>query len=130
MLLTHPSGPLRLVSRLPLLSSLITAPTHHAVVTASNNDDTLAAYLIAAMTATGLLNWLWVGPQTTEIMRLRKHQETRDGKKSYEPGPHSVDMQRLNKRFGVLHGVSSLVNLVGLAAMVWYAGVLAEGLRL
>jgi hypothetical protein len=82
------------------------------------------------MFVTALLNLVYVGPQTTEIMRLRKHQETRDGKKSWEEGPHSEEMQRLNKQFGVLHGVSSLVNMVGLGAMVWYGAVLGEAVRL
>lgn len=81
------------------------------------------------MLVTGLINWLYVGPQTTEIMKLRKHQETRDGKKSYDVGPHSAEMQKLNKQFGVLHGVSSLVNLVGFLSMCWYGVVLGEGLR-
>ena len=39
--------------------------------------------------------------------------ETRDGKKSYDPAPHSEDMQRLNNKFGTIHGVSSLINLTG-----------------
>jgi hypothetical protein len=63
-------------------------------------------------------------------MRLRKHQETRDRKKSWDEGPHSKEMVELNRRFGILHGVSSLVNMVGLGAMVWYGAVLGEGVRL
>lgn len=53
-------------------------------------------------------------------MRERKHQETRDGKRSYDEGPHSKEMQVLNRRFMVLHGWSSGVNLVGLCATVAY----------
>lgn len=82
------------------------------------------------MFGTALLNWAYLGPKTTEVMGLRKHQETRDGKKSYDAGPHSKEMQALNKQFGTLHGVSTIVNMVGLGAMIWYAGVLAEGFRL
>lgn len=52
--------------------------------------------------------------------------ETRDGKKAYDAAPHSQEMVRLNKKFGMLHGVSSMVNLVGLAAVIWYGGTLAE----
>lgn len=63
-------------------------------------------------------------------MGERKHQETKDGKKSWDQGPHSEEMQRLNKKFGILHGVSTVVNLVGLGAMVWYGAVLGEGVRL
>lgn len=55
--------------------------------------------------------------------------ETRDGKKSYDAGPHSSEMQKLNKRFGMMHGVSSLVNMAALLATVVYGGTLAEMLR-
>lgn len=82
------------------------------------------------MFVTALLNLVYVGPQTTEVMRLRKHQETRDGKKSYDAGPHSKEMQKLNKQFSILHSVSSLVNMAGFGAMVWYGGVLGEGVRI
>ncbi|KAF1935945.1 hypothetical protein EJ02DRAFT_459937 [Clathrospora elynae] len=118
MLLTYPRGA---SSLLPFLSS---SP---AIRTAT---DSLSSWLIGTMFVTALVNWVYIGPKTTEVMGLRKHQETRDGKKSYDAGPHSKEMQELNKRFGVLHGVSSLVNMVGLGAMIWYAGVLGQGLRL
>lgn len=37
-------------------------------------------------------------------------------------------MQRLNSSFSKLHGASSLSNVVGLAAMLFYGVVLAEKL--
>ncbi|KAF2106136.1 hypothetical protein BDV96DRAFT_480134, partial [Lophiotrema nucula] len=92
--------------------------------------DRLAFTLIATMLVTGIVNWVYVGPQTTEVMKLRKHQETRDGKKSYDAGPHSEEMKKLNHRFGVLHGVSSAVNLVGFLGMLWYGVLLGEGVVL
>jgi hypothetical protein len=92
--------------------------------------DKANTYLISTMFVTALLNLVYVGPQTTEVMRLRKHQETRDGKKSYDAGPHSEEMKALNYRFSVLHGVSSLVNMVGLGAMIWYGAVLGQGLSI
>ncbi|KAF1999735.1 hypothetical protein P154DRAFT_523057 [Amniculicola lignicola CBS 123094] len=115
MALTYPTGPFAFVR-----TSSPLAPS----------TDRVATWLIGTMVVSGAVNWVWVGPQTTEVMKLRKHQETRDGKKSYDAGPHSEEMRGLNKRFGVLHGVSSLVNLVGLVAMIWYGGVLGEGLRM
>ncbi|KAH6633706.1 hypothetical protein C7974DRAFT_177043 [Boeremia exigua] len=117
LLLTYPSGPSRL---LPVLSSAHVLPTP---------TDNLSSYLIATMFATALANLVYLGPQTTRVMVERKHQETRDGKAAYDKGPHSVAMQKLNTRFSVLHSVSSVVNLVGLGAMVWYAAVLGGGLR-
>jgi hypothetical protein len=81
---------------------------------------------LAIMFVTGLANLVYIGPKTTQIMRERKHQETRDGKKSYDAGEHSEAMQALNKKFGIAHGVSSLVNLVGCFATLWYGFYLAE----
>jgi len=73
----------------------------------------------------GAANLLYLGPVTTKCMRERKHQETRDGKKSYDAGPHSPEMQKLNKRFATLHGLSSGTNLIGLGGTLWYACYLA-----
>ncbi|PGH15088.1 hypothetical protein AJ79_02614 [Helicocarpus griseus UAMH5409] len=81
---------------------------------------------IFTMFVTGLANMLVVGPMTTRIMRERKHQETIDGKKSYDPAPHSKEMLRLNKSFARMHGVSSLVNLAALISTIWYGVVLAN----
>ncbi|KAL9042395.1 MAG: hypothetical protein Q9214_003793 [Letrouitia sp. 1 TL-2023] len=74
-------------------------------------------------------NLFYISPQTTKTMKQRKHQETRDGKKSYDPPPHSKEMQRLNKTFRRLHGASALLNLASLGAILWYGVVLAERLQ-
>jgi hypothetical protein len=74
------------------------------------------------------VNWSFVGPATTKTMRERKHQETRDGKKYWQEGEKSVEMQKLNKRFSVLHGVSSLINMVAIGATVYYGFVLGDRL--
>lgn len=62
-------------------------------------------------------------------MKERKHRETRDGKKYYDQGPHSKEMQRLNRAFSRMHGISALTNLVGLGVTVWYGLLLAERLQ-
>lgn len=59
-------------------------------------------------------------------MRDRKVQETKEGKKYYDEGPKSKEMERLNKKFGAMHGVSSLVNMVGLFATMRYGLVIAD----
>lgn len=106
---------------------------------------------IVTMFAAGLANLLVVGPATNRIKDQRNRQgksafflfymfligfvflifsaEIRDGKKSYDPAPHSKEMLRLNKSFRRLHGVSSLVNLTGLLATVFYGTVLAGRLQ-
>lgn len=55
--------------------------------------------------------------------------ETRDGKRSYDPAPHSKEMVALNKRFSRVHGMSSLVNMVSLIATVYYGAVLSKRLE-
>ncbi|KAH8815691.1 hypothetical protein F5884DRAFT_817941 [Xylogone sp. PMI_703] len=80
---------------------------------------------LASVIVTGLANMLVIGPATVKIMKERKHQETRDGKKSYDPAPHSQEMQKLNKAFGQLHGISTLVNLVSIIASMWYGVTIA-----
>ncbi len=55
-------------------------------------------------------------------------EETRDGKRYYEKGPHSKEMVKLNRAFGQTHGLSSLVNVVALMMTVWYGIVLSERL--
>jgi hypothetical protein len=102
---------------------------------------------LATMFVTGLANFAFIGPATTNIMKERKHQgryrisrgeedwaddtflETRDGKKSYDPAPHSKEMQKLNKAFGKMHGISSLVNLVGFLTTAWHGISLAERIQ-
>ncbi|KAI4285617.1 MAG: hypothetical protein L6R38_000519 [Xanthoria sp. 2 TBL-2021] len=84
---------------------------------------------IAAILAANVLNLVWAGPRTNEIMRLRKHQETRDGKKAYDAPPHSKAMQKFNKDFSRMHGVSASLNLAALAMTVFYGVVLAERIQ-
>ena len=55
--------------------------------------------------------------------------EERDGKKSYDPKPHSQEMTALNKRFGQVHGISSLLNLATFVATIVYGFHLGDRLR-
>lgn len=52
--------------------------------------------------------------------------ETKDGKKSYDSPPHSQEMTALNKKFGKIHGLSSLFNLVTFIAVVAYGFTLGS----
>ncbi|KAK7743394.1 hypothetical protein SLS62_010587 [Diatrype stigma] len=83
----------------------------------------LAPLLVAA--ATGLANWAYFLPATNELTARRRAQEARDGKRSYDAPPHSEEMAGLNRRFARLHGASSLLNVVTLAATVAYGFHLA-----
>ncbi|KAJ5429845.1 hypothetical protein N7491_006861, partial [Penicillium cf. griseofulvum] len=92
-----------------------------------NRLDTLLP--LSTVAVTGLVNMFVLRPLTTRVMHERKHQETRDGKRSYDPAPHSKEMLALNKKFGRVHGISSLVNLVSLIATVWYGVALSKRLE-
>ncbi|KAG7137131.1 putative mitochondrial outer membrane protein like [Verticillium longisporum] len=108
---------------------------------------------IATIFVTGAVNLLVVLPATQKIMAARyaqglthapqppvlprggasKHMtdsrtEKKDGKKSYDPAPHSQEMQALNKRFGKMHGISSLLNLGTFIATIAYGFTLGSRL--
>ena len=104
----------------------ISSSSISGVLDPSNRTHVLTPLLLNALC--GAANMLFIGPATTKCMKQRKHQETRDGKKSYDAGPHSQAMQDLNKQFGILHGISSLTNMVGCIATVWYGFYLGERL--
>ncbi|KAF6222767.1 hypothetical protein HO133_000815 [Letharia lupina] len=110
------------------LGGITTEPSSLSGILQERNRWTVLAP-IATVFALNAANLLWAGPVTTRIMKERKHQETRDGKKYYEQGPQSKEMQRLNRAFSRMHGVSALTNLVGLGITVWYGFLLAERLQ-
>ncbi|KAL1990604.1 hypothetical protein VTN49DRAFT_6443 [Thermomyces lanuginosus] len=83
---------------------------------------------ISLTLVSGLTNLLYLTPLVQETMKQRWRQESIDGKKSYDPPPHSKEMIRLNKKFGKLHGISTLVNLTGVIATVAYGIVLGSRL--
>ncbi|KAI0998387.1 hypothetical protein K3495_g9809 [Podosphaera aphanis] len=92
--------------------------------------DTWGALIpLSTVLITSSLNLMFVGPATTKTMRERKVQETRDGKKYTDSGPHSKEMQELNSRFGTLHGISSLLNLAGFISTLWYGVSLAKRIQ-
>ncbi|KAJ5986151.1 hypothetical protein N7451_010516 [Penicillium sp. IBT 35674x] len=84
---------------------------------------------LAAVAIAGLVNNVVLRPITIKTMRERKHQETRDGKKSYDPAPHSKEMLALNKKFGRVHGISSLINMAAFLATIYYGVVLSKRLE-
>jgi hypothetical protein len=54
--------------------------------------------------------------------------EKKDGKKSYDAPPHSQEMLALNRQFGMLHGISSLLNMATFVATVVYGVTLSSRL--
>ncbi|KAJ4144726.1 hypothetical protein LMH87_003598 [Akanthomyces muscarius] len=83
---------------------------------------------IASMFVSAALNLLVLLPASKKVMKLRQGQAKRDGKQYYEEGPHSDEMRALSKRFGVLHGISSLLNVGVLVGAVAYGFTLGARL--
>ncbi|KAI0128858.1 hypothetical protein BJ170DRAFT_623179 [Xylariales sp. AK1849] len=84
---------------------------------------------IVTMFTTGLVNWAYFLPATNDVTAKRRAQETRDGKKSYDSEPHSQEMTALNKKFGQLHGISSLLNMISFIAIVAYGFTLSTRIQ-
>ncbi|KAK9492257.1 hypothetical protein V1508DRAFT_356044 [Lipomyces doorenjongii] len=99
---------------------LLTAP-----FSVASDKLSLSSLVIAG--ATGLVNLMYIGPRTVKLMNLRKAQETKEGKKSYEDDV-SEDMKKLNKEFGIVHGISTIVNLGTLFVTAFYGVILAEAI--
>ncbi|TQV99916.1 hypothetical protein V2A60_005336 [Cordyceps javanica] len=83
---------------------------------------------IATMFVSGILNLLVLLPASRKVMKQRQGQAKRDGKQWHEEGPHSDEMRVLSKRFGMLHGISSLLNLVTFIGSVTYGFTLGARL--
>ncbi|KAH6686761.1 hypothetical protein F5X68DRAFT_261771 [Plectosphaerella plurivora] len=85
----------------------------------------------AAAGATAALNLCLYGPRTRQIMMGRIHQNTRDGKKTTadDPAKPSPEMQALNRDFSSAHAMSIHLNLVTIAATIYYGLTLASRLQ-
>ncbi|KAJ6258360.1 hypothetical protein Dda_6400 [Drechslerella dactyloides] len=104
-------------------------------------------FLVTVLT-TSLLNVAVAGPATTRVMDERKAREVFDGR-SYDgrklPGVDegaerggdreaeevlvSPEMRGLNKRFGMWHGISSLLNMGSVIGTIGYGVLLAGKIR-
>ncbi|KZP32255.1 hypothetical protein FIBSPDRAFT_916476 [Athelia psychrophila] len=91
--------------------------------------DVAQAYALAAVVLAQASNYFVVGPLTSKVMFERQKLEKEEGKVYNEPGVSS-EMKALNKKFGGLHGISSLANMGAVLALgfhgLWLANV---GLR-
>ncbi|PHH63603.1 hypothetical protein CDD81_5695 [Ophiocordyceps australis] len=114
--LTFPGDPLTGVS--PGIAGLFNA---------SSKLDSLVP--IVGMFATGIANLVVLLPATLDVMKQRRGQVKRDGKDWGSEGPHSEEMRALNKKFGMLHGISSLLNLGTFVAAVAYGFTLGARIQ-
>jgi len=78
--------------------------------------DVAQAYVLAVVVLSQASNYFVVGPLTSKVMLQRHKLEKEEGKTYNEPGV-SAEMKALNKKFGSLHGISSLANLTAVLAL-------------
>lgn len=86
--------------------------------------------ILAVSAIAGALNYLWILPVCKQIKEGRnklvaekKHEKIVDG----ETVP-SDELARLNKEFGMYHGISSLLNLVSLVTLGAYGFMVSKRL--
>jgi len=114
--LQHKTFPIYFVISILLASGLLAfwTYTHPAVLAHYTNPlvaDVAQAYALASVLLAQGFNYFVIAPMTSRTMFKRyqlEKEEKENGKTSDEP---SQRMTALNKRFGMLHGISSLANL-------------------
>ncbi|KAF8641020.1 hypothetical protein AX17_000665 [Amanita inopinata Kibby_2008] len=78
--------------------------------------DVAQAYALLTVLGAQSFNRFVVGPMTSRTMFQRHRLEKEEGKNYNEPNVSS-QMKALNRRFGMLHGISSLANLSAVIAL-------------
>ncbi|CAE6525166.1 unnamed protein product [Rhizoctonia solani] len=73
----------------------------------------IQAWVLALAAMCNTVNLVYLGPKTTETM-FKRHKLERAEKVQYSDPLASNEMKALNKQFGALHGISSLLNLCSL----------------
>ncbi|EIN13652.1 hypothetical protein PUNSTDRAFT_117368 [Punctularia strigosozonata HHB-11173 SS5] len=94
----------------PDVLSYIAKPTHV---------DVAQAYALAFVLVNQTINQLVVGPLTSRTM-FQRHKLEKDEGKNYNDPAASDAMKALNRKFGMLHGVSSLCNLGANLALIFH----------
>lgn len=82
--------------------------------------------LLASMLTMSLINQLYIGPKTTQCM-WKKHQVEREVEKEKNDRNQQL-LKKLNSQFGMLHGISSLLNLLVFIGLLIYGIPLSNSL--
>jgi len=93
--------------------------SHPAVVshiTEPSIADVAQAYALGVVLLGQAGNYFVIGPLTSKTMFKRQKLEKEEGKTYNEPGVSDA-LKTLNRRFGTLHGISSLLNLAAVIAL-------------
>jgi len=133
--LQHKTFPVYFILCILLSGSLLTLWTYTHPEIATHWDqpylaDVAQAYTLATALFSQGLNYFVILPVTSKTSSQRFRLEKEEGKASNEPGV-SAEMKALNRRFGMLHGISSLANLVAVIALgfhgLWIGHVGVKG---
>ncbi|KAJ3864149.1 hypothetical protein EV359DRAFT_73211 [Lentinula novae-zelandiae] len=119
--LQHKTFPIYFVISLTLVSGLLLLWTsaHPDVMTYWNRPlvaDVCQVYILISVLISQGINHSVIGPLTSRTMFERHRLEKEEGKAYNEPGVSDA-MKGLNRRFGSLHGISSLLNLWAVIAI-------------
>jgi len=133
--LQHKTFPIYFVLSIFLSSSLLAIWIHKhpdvlVYLARPNVGDVAQVYALGTVLFSQALNYFVIGPLTSKTMFQRQRLEKEEGKLYNEAGV-SADMKALNRRFGKLHGISSLANLVAVIALgfhgLWIGNVGVQG---
>lgn len=113
--LQHKTFPVYFVKSIALSAGLLTiwilnhpdVLKHYA---RPNIADVAQAYALLTVFLSQSFNYFVIGPMTSKTMFKRHRLEKEEGK-SYNESGVSSQMKALNRKFGMLHGISSLANL-------------------
>ncbi|KAK1229809.1 hypothetical protein PQX77_007112 [Marasmius sp. AFHP31] len=119
--LQHKTFPIYFVQSIFLSSALlgIWVFTHPDVVSHIAKPlvvDVAQVYALSSVIFAQGTNYFVIGPMTSRTMFQRHRLEKEEGKSYNDPGV-SQEMKALNRRFGSLHGISSLANLWAVIAL-------------
>jgi len=119
--LQHKTFPIYFIQSILLSGGLLTAwvwkhPDVLTFIARPRVADVAQAYALGTVLFSQGINYFVVGPLTSRIMFERRKLEKDEGKVYNDPGV-SDNMKALNRRFGMLHGVSSLANLIAIIAL-------------
>jgi hypothetical protein len=122
--LQHKTFPIYFFNSIIISSGLLGywAYTHPDVLAYATNPrvaDVAQAYTLASVIAAQGINYWVIGPMTSRLMFKRHKQEREEGKQYNDPGV-SDQMKQMNKKFGMLHGISSLANLGAVVALTFH----------
>jgi len=122
--LQHKTFPIYFSLSIALSSALLSMWTfsHPDVLTHISRPelaDVAQAYALASVLLTQGMNLFIVGPLTSRVM-FQRYQQEKDERKTDNDAGVSQEMKKLNAKFGVLHGISSLANLGAVAALAFH----------